>query len=357
MVRAFAPATIANLGPGFDMYGVALNGLGDIVEAETKESFWKGASLDRIWPETAGLPWGPENVVQAVSQFLLEKEEEGKGLSLSLYKNMGIGTGLGSSSSSGVAAAWATNALLDRPMEKSDRAMLEAVVHGEAVAIKKETGHPDNVWPSLLGGFVFIYDFANFYYERHEVHDSINFVVVSPDLRVDTGMAREALKAAPYDIGMLVAYSAAFVKGARFLGSEREFQAYCSNLEFANSQVVMEGGQENTVKNYFLGAKKVYDGIVKGDPVLLGEGVMMDGIVTPVRARFIRGYEKVGESFMNAGAFGYSISGSGPSMFAVVSRENAEAVANAGVSAFLSMGINSSALVSKVNNLGAYLMD
>ncbi len=345
MVKAFAPATIANIGPGFDAFGIALNGLGDVVEAKT--GYEKGVILVSICcPDDKvriNLPISGKNVVQAVGQRILDSSGEGGKIYLELYKNMPMESGCGSSAASGVSAALVTNAMLQNPMEKSDLRMLEAVVYGEAVATKKPVGHPDNVLPSLLGGFVFIYDFPR--YERIEVSDSIYFVVVTPNFKVNTGIAREKLKEVPYNLEGLVKLSSRFVKCKGLINTEEGIYS-----------VLKEGGKDLVVAAYIVGSRKVYDALTRGDAKSLGEGVMMDSIVTPVRARFITGYDKVGEAFMGAGAHGFCISGSGPSMFAVASSENRGIeIAEAGVKAFEREGISSKAIVSTVNNRGAYL--
>ncbi len=345
MVKAFAPATIANIGPGFDMYGVALKGLGDVVEA--KKGYEKGVTLVSIScyddEVREKLPFGNGNVAEAVGQKVLDSSGEKLGIRLKLYKRMPMESGCGGSAASGVSAAWATNAMLENPMQKSDFRLLEAVVYGEAVATKKPVGHPDNVLPSLLGGFVFIHDFPR--YERVEIPDSIYFVVVTPDFKVNTGVAREKLKDVPYDLGGLVKLASRFVKSKGLINTENEIYS-----------VLKEGGKDLVVAAYIMGSRKVYDALARGDAKSLGEGVMMDSIVTPVRARFITGYDKVGEAFMGAGAHGFCISGSGPSMFAVASSENRGIeIAEAGVKAFEREGIPSKAIVSTVNNQGAYL--
>ncbi|MBI4439796.1 homoserine kinase [Candidatus Woesearchaeota archaeon] len=343
--KVFAPATIANIGPGFDIFGVALDEPGDIVLAVESEANIGVKLVDII--NNPGLPYGPENVVEAVGAKVLEASGESKGIELILQKNMKIGTGMGSSASSAVAAALAVNSVLDKPFRRNDPVIIDAVVYGEAVATKSQRGHPDNVLPSLLGGFVFIYDSNNFAHRRYEIKDSPYLVVVAPDLRVDTGDARRALKDAPYDISKLVSLSQRFVIWGRL---DESFMP--------TEKAVKSGGSVSVVEEYLNGALMVAEGLQEGDFEKVGKGMMMDGIVTPVREKFIPGYDRAKSEALNAGAYGFTISGSGPSVAMVVRDDALSAckVQGAVINAFKAEGISAVGYISKVNNNGARLL-
>ena len=162
-----APATVANFGPGFDIFGGAMTyPRGDLVSAErinSRNAVRLVEIINESGLENLNLTLGPENVVQAVGQKIYDDLHGTGGIELRLYKRMKIGTGTGSSASSSVAAALSVSyLLLENPLLRSDRRILEAVVHGESVATKG-LGHADNVWPCLLGSFIFIYDLRSFF--------------------------------------------------------------------------------------------------------------------------------------------------------------------------------------------------
>src|SRR3989344_3317228 len=118
-VRAFAPGSVANVGPGFDVIGVALMEPGDEVEVEFTSDF-KGVRLVEIVNDP-GLPRGPENIVQAVGQKLYDSiypAGHQYGVKVTLYKNMKIGTGMGSSASSGAAVIAALLELFGNPVQR-----------------------------------------------------------------------------------------------------------------------------------------------------------------------------------------------------------------------------------------------
>lgn len=345
------PASVANFGPGFDSIGGAqTNPRGDIVEGRRTDKF-KGVRLVEIVNES-GLPnldlsTGSNNVVQAVGQKLFDAAEEEGGIELRLIKRMKIGTGLGSSASSSVAAASTTNDLLERPFNRNDRQMLEAVVHGEAVATRG-MGHGDNVLPALLGGFVFITSQLTYAHKRFEGGDKFYFAIVSPNLVSDTGDMRRALLKAPYDIKALVQITALMLED--YISSDRF--GNLGNLSL--NKLVKEGGNPNRVREYLKGAQLVVEGIKNNDPEALGLGATMDRIITPVRAEFITGFYDVRDVALRAGAYGHTIAGSGPSVIAVTdSIDKAHSVGEAMLRAFERNGAKSIIYVSQVNNQGA----
>jgi len=317
------------------------------VEGKKVDSF-KGVRLVDIVNDP-GLPKGRENVVEAVGNNLLDSCKEDIGIELKLYKNMKIGTGMGSSASSSVASALAVNQLLENPLSRNDQKILNAVVHGEAIATGG-LGHPDNVLPALLGGFIFISNSNNYSYTKIEGNDSAYFVVVSPDLRVNTGEARKALQSAPYNIPEIIKETAKILKEYIIDGSK----SYSINF----GKLLKKGGSDETIKDYIDGSICIIDGIGSNDVKKLGDGTLMDGIVTPVRAEFIKGYDRVKEAAINSGGYGFSISGSGPSVFSVSNKEdNAYNIGDAMRKAFEKEGIKSSIYVSKINNSGAKLLN
>ncbi len=354
-VRAIAPPTIANVGPGFDMFGLALDMEGDSVEARTNDNFKEGVNLVDIIGNDE-LPSGHDNVVQAAGQKVYGASEESAKIQLTLFKKMGIGTGLGSSASSSVAGALAVNHSLYTALDRDDPIILEAIVHGEAVATNG-LGHADNVLPSLLGGFIIIHD-PDFVkkptsqgYTRFETPHEFYFTVASPDISLNTGDMRRALKDTRYDIPGLVNLASKTL--SKYL-LENKF--YLSSIDIKD--ISKSGSDESLVYRYINGAIDLIDGVRDNNPKKMGEAIMTDLIITPVRAEFIPGYYDVREAALKAGAYGFSIAGSGPSVFSVTDEENkAYDIGMAMSKAFEKEGVTSRISVSKINNQGAKILD
>ena len=347
-VRVTAPPTGANLGPGFDVLGVAYKGIeGDEVSARRTDDF-RGVRLIGVI-NNPGLPINSQNVAQAAGQYVLDASGEELGIELILDKRMGIGTGMGSSASSSVAAAVAVNELLEKPFPRYHQKMLEAVVHGEDVATKGSP-HADNVLTSLFGGFVFVYDLLTYRHEKFEAGNSFHFAITSPtNLTVNTGDARRALQSAPYDTKGLVRVTAFLLKN--YLRGE-------INLNLLDlHKLVKEGGSEETIREYLKGAMYLMEGIKNNNPETLGLGTMMDKIITPIRAQFITEYYDVRDAALAAGAYGFTISGSGPTVLGGADNNGkAHNVGDAFRRAFERNGIQSKTYISQVDNHGARII-
>lgn len=356
-VRVFAPATTANVGPGFDIFGIALTGIGDIVEAALSDSF-RGVRLAEVVADSdseslVSLPRDEENLVFPVAKAVYDAAgRKDKGVEIRLVKRMGIGTGLGSSGSSSVAAAVAVNEVLGGVFSRDSPEMLAAVLEGEFVACGSR--HADNVFPGLLGGFVFIEDPALFRFRKFDIGRDVFFVVVTPEIVVNTKEARDALRASPYNVRELVSLSSSVVR--QYLSSGSSSLSESSKTRNIPASVVGTGSAD-VVSAYLEGTIEVMTGLVNNDVELLGRGTLKDGIVTPIRAGLIPGYYDVKKAALKAGAKGFSISGSGPSVFAVAHEEDAEAVRKAMIDGFERLGKKASGIISTVNNKGACVVE
>lgn len=350
-VAISAPATGANLGPGFDILGVAYsNPQGDIVIAERTDAF-EGAKLISIRNDP-GLPRGPANVVEAVANRVLEESGERIGAKLTLDKRIFV-KGLGGSGSSSVASAVATNELLEKPFARDDPKFLEAIVYGEAVATGG-LGHADNVLPSLLGGFVLIRNFLTYGHERFEGGDKFYFAIAAPIIKssINTGERRKALDTIPYHLKELASLSSLIL--SEFLEKEEEVVPSSVYLR----RLIKKGGSEEAVRTYLRGAMQVLKGIRSNDPKIAGAGTLMDPIVTPVRAKLIPGYDRVKDAALGAGAYGFSISGSGDAVFSITDDiHEGYNIGNAKRKAFEKEGIQTEVHVCKVDNIGAKRTD
>jgi len=294
--RAFSPASVGNVGVGFDILGHSLEGPGDI--ATVRRTSEPVVRMAAIRGGVAGLPMQAEhNTAGAALIALRDALGLSCGFEIELDKGIALGSGLGGSAASCVAALVAANALLDAPLARE--ALYPFAMAGEAVA----SGglHGDNVGPMLVGGLVLatadrLVPIA--------VPARWHCAVVRPHFALETRVARAAL-AAPFALHEFVTQSAAL------------------------SQVLL--------------------GCERGDAALVRAG-LEDHLVEPRRAALIPGFAAVKQAALDAGAMGASISGAGPSVFAwFEDRASAVTAAAAMVAAFAQAGLGSDPHVSPVS--------
>lgn len=304
-VKVYAPATISNLGSGFDVIGLAIDKPGDFVVARRKKEPGFSFSLQT---KQGDIPSDLSNVAAYVASLLMEETKPSFGIQISLLKQMPIGSGLGSSGASSVAALVAVNSLLPKPLKK--RELLRFAVEGE----RKASGspHADNVAPCLLGGAVVIRSYDPLDVVSLSVRNTIVWVVVHPHLVVRTADARNVL---PHNV----------------------------SLRSAVRQWGNVGG--------------LVAGLMKGNAQLVGT-CTEDIIVEPARKHLTPGFAEVKAAALAAGAYGCSFSGSGPSMFAVTdSTRTARNAASAMKEAFRKAAqVESDAYISKINMRGAIIV-
>jgi homoserine kinase len=306
-VTVYAPASISNLGSGFDVLGLAIDRPGDFVTAERGDEPGIEFMLDST---DANLPVNKnENVAVHVASLMLDDLQPGFGVRITLHKRMPVGSGLGSSAASSVAAVYAVNALLPRPMKKER--LLEYALEGE----RKVTGitHADNVAPSLFGGACLIRSYSPLDVVPIPVRNSIVWTVVHPKCVVKTRDARSILPQ------ML-------------------------SLSTAVAQWGNVGGMSVA--------------LTAGDAKLAGK-CTEDIVAEPVRAQLVPGFREVKDAALNAGACGCTLSGSGPSMFAIASSvAAARRIGRAMVDAFRkTAGVSCDMYISRINMRGAEIVD
>ena len=287
--------------------GMALHHPGDEVTARFTHK--PGIHIGRITGDGGKLPLDPaKNTAAVAARVLLEQlGETGRGIELDVHKKMPFGSGLGSSSASAVAAVVAVNALLGSPRLKYD--LLHAAVLGDQAA----TGAyiTDNAAPSLLGGIVLIRDGATLDVLNLPVPPGLYATVVYPHVEVLTKNARAVLKP---DVPM-----------PTYIRQSANVAAFVTAL-------------------------------YEADYALMGR-CLRDDVVEPQRAGLIPGFYDVKEAAMITGALGCSISGAGPSMFALSTQETtAHQIGEAMMAAFGKHGIKSELFVSMVNERGAEVL-
>lgn len=305
-IKAFAPASIGNLGVGFDIFGMAIERPGDEVIAH--KSATPGLRITRITGANGKLPYAVEQNTAGVAALRLLEHlgETGCGIELEIHKKMPLGSGLGSSAASAAAAVMAVSELLRSGLSKRD--LLPFACAGEQVA--SGGFQADNVAPSLLGGIILIRDNATLDVHRLHVPRGLYATVVYPHLQILTREARAILKP---DVPL-----ADYVR------------------------------QSANVAGFVVGC-------YTGDVPLIGRS-LRDDIIEPQRAGLITGFYDVQAAAIDEGVLGCSISGSGPSVFALSANSLiAENSGQAMQRAFAKHGIESDVFISPVNQEGAVI--
>lgn len=284
MITVRAPATSANLGSGFDVFGVALDRPADIVRVEKADE----TVIEVTGAGSQYIPEDPEkNTVGAVAEALDAPAR------IQIDKGVRPSSGLGSSAASAAAAALALNELYDRGLSREELVPIagkgEAVVSGEA--------HVDNVAPALLGGFTVAAERG-----VTGVDADLPLVACLPQIAVSTKDARK---------------------------------------------VVPESASMDDVVHTVGSAATLTVGMCRSDPVLVGQG-MEDRVVTPSRAKLITGYDEVREAALDAGATGVTVSGAGPGILAACHESDRRAVATAMIDGFSDAGVDARAYQTRI---------
>ncbi|UBM58593.1 homoserine kinase [Marinilongibacter aquaticus] len=305
-IKIFAPATVANVSCGFDIFGLAVEQPGDevVLRKRTDDKI----IIQSISGDEGKLTKDPEkNTVTVPILRFLESLDLRQGFDVELHKKMPLGSGLGSSSASAVAGVFAANKLLGSPLESRD--LLPFSMEGERVACG--AAHADNVAPALVGGFVIIRSYAPLDFIRIQTPQNLYVSIVHPDIEVNTKDARIILR----------------------------------QEAILNKIVAQTGNVAGMVA-----------GLMTDDYALIGRS-MTDHLVEPNRAILIPYFNEVKSSALEAGALGASISGAGPSIFAF--SEGLETAQKVGLSmkkTFEKGGIETNLFVSGINQDGPLIL-
>jgi homoserine kinase len=265
VVTAFAPATVSNVACGFDVLGFPLDSPGDEVTARLAPG---GVVIDHITGDGGRLPRdAARNTAGVAAKALLTALGDRRGVALSIAKGLPLSSGLGGSAASAAAAVVAVDALLEAhaPLD----ILIGCAIEGEGLGVR--AAHPDNIAPALCGGLVLVRHPHPPDIVRLPVPPGLMAVVVHPDLEIETARARELL-------GTTVALADA-------------------TRQWAN-----------------LGA--FVHALHRGDFSLMARA-LEDTIAEPRRASLVPGLAAIKQAAVSAGALGCSLSGSGPSLFAL----------------------------------------
>lgn len=306
-VRVFAPATVANVACGFDVLGFAINEPGDEVVARHSDK--PGLRITSITGDGGKLPKIPEKNTAGVAALDLLRHlgMSDRGIELEIHKKMPFGSGLGSSAASAVAGVYAVNKLIGEPLAKQQ--LLPFAMQGEASA--DGAWHADNVGPSLLGGIVFIRSNQELDIAQLPVPENLWAAVVHPDIEILTKVAREIL---PTNIPMVN----------------------------ATQQIGNLGG--------------LICGLIQEDYAMIGRSIH-DVIAEPRRQKLVPEFYNAKRAAMSNGALGFSISGAGPSVFALCEGEEIAQRASKAISeVFNKVNLENQCYVSPINKEGVHVI-
>lgn len=308
-VTAFAPATVANAGCGYDIMGFAINGIGDKVTVSLQEdSEPSQVILSGQYGHLIPAARKKNTASVAVDAYLEVTGNTHINFRIELEKNLPLGSGMGSSSSSSAAAVFAANYLLGSPLTTEE--LIPFAMEGERVACG--SAHADNVAPSLLGGFVLIRSYSPLDIISVTCPDDLYCTVVHPHVELHTSDARRILK-------MDITMGNAIRQSANTAG----FMVALLNKDYA----------------------------------LLSRS-MQDLLAEPKRAQLIPGFDAIKKAALGTGAFGCGISGSGPSIFALCKGEkSAQLVSKTIQEGFLKVGLASEGFISSLNAKGCVIVN
>jgi homoserine kinase len=278
-VEAVAHATVANLGVGFDILGMALQAPFDVVRAERCPE--QGVRIAAIAGDDGKLSRDPtRNTAGIAAAHVLRQIGAADGVCLTVHKGLPLASGLGSSAASAVAAAVAVNALFGEPLDRA--ALLAASLEGEAAVSGR---HADNVAPALFGGITLVLGTTAEAIYSLPLPSDLHLALATPAIAVPTAQARAVL---PQNVPLKA-------------------------MIHQTAQVAL-----------------LVHALHTGDLALLGMAMERDSVVEPARAHLMRGLAEVRAAARAQGALGTVISGAGPTLCSLCdSAACAERVADA----------------------------
>jgi homoserine kinase len=305
---AAAPCSTANLGPGYDVFGLALNALEDKVKASRIRP---GGRRLIIKNTDQAIPSKPElNSAGLVVKKIMQDFEISDSIEIEITKGVPSGYGVGSSAASAAAAAMAFNALYDLNIDR--KRLVEYAAEGEVASAGAK--HYDNVSASLLGGFVICRIASN----------RLQFIRLEP----------------PRDLVIVVAIPCIKVPKKK--------------TQVARSVLPKVVPLKDVVHN-ISGAATIVAGFALKDVETITRGID-DVIIETARKHLIPGYDGVKQNALSAGALAVTISGAGPSMIAFLkTNKNAKRVVTAMAKGFKEKDVESRIFVCRASK-GARLL-
>lgn len=301
--RAFAPGSIGNVGPGLDILGLAVTGAGDSVTLHRSN----GQGISVVDPGDPSLPTDPARHASAIAATaVFEAAGFTGGVTLALRKELPLSGGQGGSAASAVAGAFAANHLAGAGLDPIE--LLRAALVAETAVAGR---HADNLAASLLGGFVMVRSLDPIDVIQLPVPTGIHVVLTKPEQQLRTRDSRAALPAmVPRDVALAQAANIAAMVAAACLDDVARF---CASID--------------------------------------------DRLAEPARAPLLPGFLDAKRAALDAGALACSISGAGPTSFALTTDAGiATRVANAMVAAYAKAGLAAAARIAAVDRDGARIL-
>jgi homoserine kinase len=303
-IKVFGPATVSNVGPGFDLLGFALESPGDEMIVRRN-----GTSRLVLYDQSGySLPTDPELNVAAVAVSSLLRELHSKeGFDLVFTRKIPPGSGVGSSAASCAAAVVGINELLGSPFDMAR--LVSHAMEGEKVA--SGATHADNIAPALLGGITLIRSYDPLDIKHISYPEDLWCAVIHPNLEIRTAESRKMI---PRTVPLETALK------------------QCGNLA------------------------GLVAGLASADYPLIGRSVT-DLFAEPYRTHQLPDYGALKASALEAGSVGTGLSGSGPSVFSLCrGQEMATGVGQVMKSHFTTRGIESRVYLSRISQAGCKIM-
>lgn len=306
-IKASAPATVANVSCGFDIFGFAVEAPADEVVITLSDT--PGVVVKSIEGDEGRLPREAQRNTASVAVIEFLKAIGSKqGAEIVLKKNLPLGSGMGSSAASSVAALVAINHLHNNPLTREQ--LLPFAMEAERIACG--SAHADNVAPSLMGGFVLIRGYDPLDVTKVPTPSDLYCTLVHPHLELKTEDSRRVLKPS-------IPMKDAVTQWGNIAG--------------------------------------LVVGLMKPDYGLISRS-LKDVVAEPIRSVLIPGFDRIKEESIKAGALGCGISGSGPTIFSISTDEQtARKVGIVIQQQFVDLKLNSDVFVSKINEAGAKVIE
>lgn len=268
-VTVKAPSSTANLGPGFDVFGLAVDAFYD------KITLTKNNSKKITIITSDDIPTNPQNnTAGLVVKNMCKKFRIKDGIEIKIEKGVPAGYGMGSSAASAAATAFAFDKLYNLKLD--DNSLVELAGIGEIASAGSI--HYDNVAASVLGGFVIVKT------------DPLHVIKIEP----------------PKDLVMCIAVP--------------KLKVPKKKTEVSRSVIPKMVPLKNSTKN-LSNASSIVAGFMKKDSRLIGDSIK-DVIVEPARKHMIPGFDSVRKNVLKSGALGFTISGAGPSVIAFATKKS-----------------------------------
>lgn len=298
-----ASASSANLGPGYDVFGLSLDNPRDKIEITRNNK--NKIELSVLGKYKNNIPIDIKSNIVGIVANRIAKDLEITGIDIKLTKNIPLNIGLGGSAASAAATVIAINELFKLKLSKTE--IVNYATYGELKIAG--SGHADNTSASIFGGFTIVKSYNPLEIINIIPPDNLEICIVIPDIYINK-----------------------------------------RKTEYARSVIPKEVNIEKVTKNIGNATSLVY-GMMNNNVKIIGES-MFDNIVEPARAFLIPGYKKVRDMAIKSGALGVAISGAGPSMIALSDKTKKDSgkIGEQMVAAFKNEGIKAKYYVTKVGD-------